>query len=155
LAVKTWVDAWAALGAVSDHLLVYGHEAATELEAAIRSGAVRARMHGETELPVAEFKRRKALPLRDMELNRPSFQKWLKGLEPALIKGSKRGPKASYDWEGCWAFMAKVAHDEGLPPTQAEMVERVRQWFIDTIDEHPSDTEIKRRVSRLYRELGR
>lgn len=64
-----------------------------------------------------------------------------------------RPPK--WDWEQFWLELCARLHDEGLPETQAEMVGRIEQWFVDHRGDHPAESEIKRRVSKLWHRLGR
>jgi hypothetical protein len=70
----------------------------------------------------------------------------------ALKNVGGRPPK--WDWEEFWLELCARLHDEGPPETQAEMIERMQQWFINRRGDHPADSEIKKRVSRLWHRLG-
>src|SRR5262249_12537560 len=52
-----------------------------------------------------------------------------------------------YDWEEILIEMARIAHDEGLPTKQAEMVTRIQEWHTKKYGKEPGETEVKRRVS--------
>ena len=49
--------------------------------------------------------------------------------------------------------MCKILHEEGLPETQAELVTKLQDWFGATIGDMPHESEIKKRVSQLFREI--
>lgn len=63
-----------------------------------------------------------------------------------------RGAPAKYDWEGCWCEIAATIYDPGVPATQAEWLEMLRNWFIDRLgaDNIPSDSSIKQRLSKIW-----
>jgi hypothetical protein len=90
---------------------------------------------------------------RGHEYSLPDLRKWLKNLEPTVISGAKRGPKASYDWDAAWAFMCGVVHNDGLPKRQSEMVRKVLGWFNEKHNKEPSTSEVEKRVSLLYKEV--
>jgi hypothetical protein len=62
-----------------------------------------------------------------------------------------RPPK--WNWEEFWLELCARVHEEGLPAKQTEMVEVMEQWFVDQRGDHPAESEIKKRVSRLWRRL--
>jgi hypothetical protein len=64
-----------------------------------------------------------------------------------------RPPK--WDWEKFWLELCARIHEDGLPATQAEMVERMGQWFVNDLGDHPAESEIKKRVSGLWHRVGR
>jgi hypothetical protein len=66
---------------------------------------------------------------------------------------SKGGRPATWDWEAFWCELTGIVHEYGLPEVQARLVERMQQWFIDKYDEHPHESDIKKRVIKLYRRL--
>ena len=63
-----------------------------------------------------------------------------------------RGAPPKYDWEGCWCELAVSIHDAGVPATQAEWLEMLRNWFISRMgpDNIPSDSSIKLRLSQIW-----
>ena len=89
---------------------------------------------------------------RGKEVHLQDLRKWLKRYEP---RTSKAGRPPMYDWEGCLIAMAHNIHDDGLPETNEAICERMRQWFILQIDDHPGDTEIKKRASAIRKEFDR
>jgi hypothetical protein len=65
------------------------------------------------------------------------------------------GRPLKFDWEEILIEMARIAHDDGLPATQAEMVDRIQKWYAikhPALGE-PGDTETKKRVRELYKAL--
>ena len=66
-----------------------------------------------------------------------------------------RGAPARHDWEECLCELGAIAHDEGLPETQAPLVRRMMDWFSTTYgpENVPSESAVKQRVSRFYRRL--
>jgi hypothetical protein len=71
--------------------------------------------------------------------------------ETAQNRGG-RPPK--WDWDAFWVELCALVHEEGVPATQAELVGKLHQWFIDQSDKAPAESEIKRRVSKLMRRLN-
>ena len=63
------------------------------------------------------------------------------------------GRPAKYDWDGCYAEIVRIADIDGLPSVQNNLIEQLRNWFIAEIDDHPADSEIKKRVSAIYKRL--
>ena len=66
---------------------------------------------------------------------------------------NKGGRPARYDWDGCYAEIVRIADIDGLPSVQNDLIEQLKNWFIAEIDEHPADSEIKKRVSAIYKRL--
>jgi hypothetical protein len=87
-----------------------------------------------------------------VQVSRASLLRWLSEQRPQIISGEKRGPKASYDWDKAWAFICGSVHREGRPATQAEMIQKVRDWF-GKLNQYPADSEVKKRVRLLWTEL--
>lgn len=66
-----------------------------------------------------------------------------------------RGAPARHDWEECLCELGAIAHDEGLPETQALLVRRMLDWFSVTYgpENVPSESAVKQRVSRFWHRL--
>ncbi|PWS34451.1 hypothetical protein DFH01_25905 [Falsiroseomonas bella] len=66
-----------------------------------------------------------------------------------------RGAPVKYDWEGALSEVIVIVNDEGVPPTQEEMMDKVRDWFARTVgqDNVPCDTSIRNRVSRFWNRI--
>jgi hypothetical protein len=71
--------------------------------------------------------------------------------------GSRRGRGApeKYDWEGVLCAIIVAVNDEGVPTTQAEMIDKMRDWFERQLgsDNVPCDSSIKRRVVRFWDQI--
>jgi len=65
------------------------------------------------------------------------------------------GRPRKWDWEEFWLELCARLYEDGLSETQAEMVKRMGQWFVNQQSDQPAESEIKKRVSRLWRRLGR
>ncbi|WP_203072213.1 hypothetical protein [Falsiroseomonas ponticola] len=68
---------------------------------------------------------------------------------------TSRGAPTRHDWEQCLCELGAIAHDEGLPETQAELVRRTLDWFSTTYgpENVPSESAVKQRVSRFWHRL--
>lgn len=66
-----------------------------------------------------------------------------------------RGAPDKYDWEGVLSAMIVAVNDEGVPTTQAEMIDKMRDWFEQRLgsDNGPCDSSIKRRVIRFWDQI--
>ncbi len=66
-----------------------------------------------------------------------------------------RGAPEKYDWEGVLCAMIVAVNDEGVPTTQAEMIDKMRDWFERQLgsDNVPCDSSIKRRVVRFWDQI--
>lgn len=73
---------------------------------------------------------------------------------PDETKGlSRRGRLAKWEWEDCFVEICRIVHLDGLPKSQAEMVRKLQDWFISQVDNHPAESEIKKRVSKVFRAI--
>ena len=63
------------------------------------------------------------------------------------------GAPTKWDWEGAIVEMGRIAHHEGLPKTQAAMVDKIQRWFMVETRKEPGLTGTKERVSRFYKAI--
>ena len=93
----------------------------------------------------AEFERFEAQQVRLPSLDRTAA-------DPD--KGSRRGRGApkKFDFEGVLCAMIVLVNAEGVPATQAEMINKMRAWFEQRLgpDNVPCDSSIKLRVVRFW-----
>lgn len=77
--------------------------------------------------------------------------------QEAQIRAKKAGPgaPARYDWDGFFIALCKHIHDEGLPGTQAELIQHMQNWFDQSIgpDGAPDESTIRKKVQAVWREL--
>ena len=103
--------------------------------------------------------KRDSLVVRHAELERfevvhaklPSPEAALRS--PAMPERRRgRGAPVRYDWEGALCEVVIIVNDDGVPTTQEEMIDKMRDWFARTIgpDKVPCDTSIRNRVSRFW-----
>jgi hypothetical protein len=164
--ISEWVNGARAAALLESQLAISLTEAIRIVNDAILAGTLHARRAGKDEPPLAKQQwqaearkqKDKQISLRDCEITRANLYGLAERLKPAKPPtGAKRGPKASWDWDGWWAYMCGIVHKKkGLRSARAEMIERGKQWFIDHYGDHPGevgDTEIRRRVAMLYKEL--
>ncbi len=85
----------------------------------------------------------------------PATTKLMAGQNPAAPVEPQRKPgrPAKYNWDGCIAEIVRIADEDGLPKIQNELIRRLQSWFIGEIDDAPAESEIKRRVSPIYKYL--
>lgn len=73
---------------------------------------------------------------------------------PASVKPSGAGGRpAKWDWEACWLEICRRVHEEGLPETRAELVRHLLDWFAEKHGDTPSESQIKQRVTLVFRAL--
>ena len=95
----------------------------------------------------------KAMPGYGSKPVEVSRQDLLKHFGVAKAPKKAGGRPWKWNWEAFWCELAGIVHEEGLPEVQARLVERMQQWFVDKYDEHPHESDIKKRVTMLYRRL--
>jgi hypothetical protein len=85
-----------------------------------------------------------------VEVNRQDLLDYFGAADPSRSRG---GRPARWDWEAFWLELAVIVHEHGLPEVQNDMARRMQQWFVDTYGDHPADSQIKVRISKLYQRL--
>jgi hypothetical protein len=73
--------------------------------------------------------------------------------QPTQPPKNKGGRPAQYDWNRFTLEIIRIAHFDALPDTQAELANKMRDWFISEIDEHPADTTLDDRIRPIYQYL--
>lgn len=159
-----WVDWGSACMQIRDYSGVshaVGMDMERHLIEALRDGEVRARRtdNGQELQPQFWINGKKALeaaerfsPLMAVEIHLGGLEAWLSPASP----GGRAGPgrRAKYDWEGMWIEVAHLANTpDGLPETQASLVDHLETWFEDTVGNSPARSSIEERISRLYTRL--
>ena len=79
--------------------------------------------------------------------------------ENEIVRRTPSGPGVTspYDWEGMTIALILRIYDHGLPPTQAELVAEMQDWFADQTDgkKMPDSRSIRRRITPIWRALRR
>jgi hypothetical protein len=79
--------------------------------------------------------------------------------ENDMVRRVASGPGAatSYDWEGMMVALILRIHDHGFPPTQAELVAEMQEWFADQTDgkKMPDSRSIRRRITPIWKAVRR
>lgn len=68
-------------------------------------------------------------------------------------KVNRGGRPAKWEWEDCLVEIFRIVHLYGLPESQAEMVRTLQDWFISHVSDAPAESEIKKRVSKVFRAI--
>jgi len=100
------------------------------------------------EIVVLEDDLAKILPTDDNAISVDS-------MEPSSTNKAGRHPK--YDWDYVWAGIVRLVHEEGLPKSQDEMIERVQLWYSSTQEkaEAPSRSALQPLIKRLFAVMRR
>ena len=70
-------------------------------------------------------------------------------------KAARRGGRyAEYDWDAFWVELHGRVHEHGLPEIQARLVEEMLQWFRDTYNREPAESEVQKRISWVYHRIN-
>ena len=63
----------------------------------------------------------------------------------------KRGGKPlQYDWDAFWVEVCRRTHQDGLPETQAELVDGMLDWFFHRGKEEIDRRTIEKKISKLF-----
>ena len=92
----------------------------------------------------------------EIEINHEDLLRWLDPT-PAAKPGAKRGPKPRWKWEEFWIEVMAVGNTpDGFDQmSRADLIRRMSEWFEnENSGESPADSQIKKRVSQLYKRLG-
>jgi hypothetical protein len=77
------------------------------------------------------------------------------GEAPARPRGGP-GVPPRYDWDAFYGALARRIHEHGIPPTQAELVRDMLNWFeLRDVDHAPDESTIKRKIKAVWQELSR
>ena len=72
-----------------------------------------------------------------------------KGQYRSQVGGKQRGRPPVYDWEGFSVVLGKRAASE-LPEKQSALEYEMQQWCVETWGTCPAESEIRKRVSKVY-----
>ena len=79
--------------------------------------------------------------------------------ENEIVRRVASGPGATspYDWEGMMVALILRIHDHGFPPTQAELIAEMQEWFADQTDgkKMPDSRSIRRRITPIWKAVRR
>ena len=68
---------------------------------------------------------------------------------------SKGGRPREYDWDAVTIEIIRIANSpDGLPESQAALVEQLLQWCENTWGKQPAESSVKARTSKVFRALG-
>ena len=66
---------------------------------------------------------------------------------------SRRGAPSKYDWDDIWVELCAMIFLEGIPETQAELVQHVAAWLEAQGKRVPDDSTIKKKIKPLWQRL--
>jgi len=65
----------------------------------------------------------------------------------------RRGAPSKYDWDDIWVELCAMIFLEGIPETQAELVQHVAAWLEAQGKRVPDDSTIKKKIKPLWQRL--
>jgi hypothetical protein len=66
------------------------------------------------------------------------------------------GAPPRYDWDNFFVAITRRVYDQGLPPSQNELVREMLDWFESRHDQTtPDESTVRRKVALVWRELTR
>ena len=75
-------------------------------------------------------------------------------VDPQTTK-SKGGRPQEYEWDALTIEIIRIANSpDGLPESQAALVEQLLQWCENTWGKQPAESSVKARISKIFRALG-
>lgn len=70
------------------------------------------------------------------------------------VETNSGGRPTEYDWDGFTMEIIRLANTpDGLPETQAELVQIMLLWFNNTYGKEPAESSVKSRISKIYKYL--
>jgi hypothetical protein len=74
---------------------------------------------------------------------------------PSSLEKTRGGRPPEHDWDAITIEIIRVANmPDGLPETQARLVDHLLQWSGETLGREPPVSSVKARVSKIYGALG-
>jgi hypothetical protein len=67
---------------------------------------------------------------------------------------NKGGRPAKYDWIGAALEIGRIAALEGLPRERSKLLHRLMDWMAENWPEVPSESEVRKLISRAYETPG-
>jgi hypothetical protein len=73
--------------------------------------------------------------------------------EPHQHPGSRGGRPEKFSWDDIWIETCRHIHENGVPPTTAELMRHLQQWCENQFGEQPADSTFKPKLRKLYAAL--
>ena len=67
--------------------------------------------------------------------------------------GNRRGAPSRYQWDDIWVELCAMIFLDGLPETQAELVQHIAHWLEAQGKPVPDDSTIKKKIKPLWQRL--
>ncbi len=67
-----------------------------------------------------------------------------------MTERKRGGRPPQYDWDAFWVEVCQRTHRDGLPETQAELVDGLLDWFLDEGKEAIDRRTIEKKISKLF-----
>jgi hypothetical protein len=68
-------------------------------------------------------------------------------------ESNRRGAPSKYEWDDIWVELCAMIFLDGLPETQAELVQQVATWLEAQGKPVPDDSTIKKKIRPLWQRL--
>jgi hypothetical protein len=72
-------------------------------------------------------------------------------LSAGRLEAGARSRAANYDWEAMYNQVVYYVVQNGWPERQSQLVRYCLDWFLNTRQQIPDESSVKKRISRLYR----
>ncbi len=70
-----------------------------------------------------------------------------------MTERKRGGRPLQYDWDAFWVEVCRRIQEDGLPETQAELVDNMMDWFSDRGREAIDPRTIEKKISKLFADL--
>ena len=82
---------------------------------------------------------------------------WSRSVTHSFFKraedGNRRGAPSRYQWDDIWVELCAMIFLDGLPETQAELVQHIARWLESRGKPVPDDSTIKKKIKPLWQRL--
>ncbi len=73
--------------------------------------------------------------------------------EQPKFANARGGRPEGFSWDDIWVETCRYIHENGLPETQAELMQHLQEWCENQFGKQPGDSTLKPRVGKLFRAL--
>ncbi|MBF0562268.1 MAG: hypothetical protein HQL37_09660 [Alphaproteobacteria bacterium] len=92
----------------------------------------------------------------DLVLRHEEYIRFAQKYDLPVARGKAQGGpglKLQYDWDAFWIRAFKRFYNDGFPSTQAALVRELIDWFSIHYESCPDTSTVKKKISRLWKEL--
>ena len=94
----------------------------------------------------------------DLVISHDEFMRFEKvhpalGVSDGARDTNRRGAPSKFDWDDIWIELCAMIFLDGLPATQAELVQHIASWLEEQGKRVPDDSTIKKKIKPLWQKL--